>query len=92
MNQPDLSQVIEQIAAYLHVSPDQIECVPIRHGTLERNNVWRLNAAGRSYLLKQHLITQPVGESILYAISDRMRSPFEVASGGMPRTRALLVV
>ena len=63
MNQPDPPQVIEQIAAYLHVSPDQIECVPIRHGTLERNNVWRLNAAGRSYLLKQHLITQPVGES-----------------------------
>lgn len=63
MNQPDLPQVIKQIAAYLHISPDQIKCVPIRHGTLERNNVWRLNAMGRAYLLKQHLITQPVGES-----------------------------
>ena len=63
MNQPDPPQVIEQIAAYLHVSSDQIKCVPIRHGTLERNNVWQLNAMGRSYLLKQHLITQPVGES-----------------------------
>ena len=63
MNQPDPPQVIEQIAAYLHVSPDQIKCVPIRHGTFERNNVWRLTARGRTYLLKQHLITQPVGES-----------------------------
>ena len=63
MNQPDPPQVIEQIAAYLHISPDQIKCVPIRHGTLERNNVWRLNTMGRAYLLKQHLITQPVGES-----------------------------
>ena len=63
MNQPDPPQVIEQIAAYLHISPDQIKCVPIRHGTLERNNVWRLNAMGRTYILKQHLITQPVGES-----------------------------
>ena len=64
MNQPDLPQVIKQIAAYLHVSPDQIKCSPIRHGTLERNNVWRLTAMGRAYLLKQHLITQPVAESI----------------------------
>lgn len=63
MNQPDPPQVIGQIAAYLHVSPDQITCAPIRHGTLERNNVWRLTAMGRSFLLKQHLITQPVGES-----------------------------
>lgn len=63
MNQPDPPQVIEQIAAYLHVSADQIKCVPIRHGTFERNNVWRLTAMGRTYLLKQHLITQPVGES-----------------------------
>ena len=63
MNQPDPPQVIGQIAAYLHVSPDQIRCVPIRHGTLERNNVWRLTAKGRTFLLKQHLITHPVGES-----------------------------
>ena len=63
MNQPDSPQVIEQIAAYLHISPDQIKCVPIRHGTLERNNVWRLNAGERTFILKQHLITQPVGES-----------------------------
>ena len=63
MNQPDPPQVIEQIAAYLHVSPTQIKCVPIRHGTLERNNVWRLTAMERTFLLKQHLITQPVGES-----------------------------
>ncbi len=62
MNQPP-PQVIEQIAAYLHVSPDQIKCIPIRHGTLERNNVWQLTAMGRSFLLKQHLIPQPVGES-----------------------------
>ena len=63
MNQPDPPQVIKQIAAYLHISPDQIKCAPIQHGTLERNNVWRLTAMGRSFLLKQHLITQPIGES-----------------------------
>ena len=64
MNQPDPPQVIGQIAAYLHVPPEQITCVPIRHGTLERNNVWQLTAMGRTLLLKQHLITQPVAESI----------------------------
>ena len=63
MNQPDPPQVIAQIAAYLHISPDKITCAPIRHGTFERNNVWCLNATGRAYLVKQHLITQPVGES-----------------------------
>lgn len=72
MNQPDPLPVIEQIAAYLHVSPDQIKCVPIRHGTLERNNVWRLTAMGRTYLLKQRLITQPVGESTF--------TPFQIES------------
>ncbi len=72
MNLPDPPQVIEQIAAYLHISPDQIKCVPIRHGTLERNNVWRLTAMGRTYLLKQHLITQPVGESTF--------TPFQIES------------
>ena len=77
MNQPDPPQVIEQIAAYLHVSPDQIKCVPIRHGTLERNNVWRLNAMGRSFILKQHLITQPVGESTF--------TPFQIESAALLR-------
>ena len=77
MNQPDPPQLIEQIAAYLHVSPDQIKCVPIRHGTLERNNVWRLNAIGRTYLLKQHLITQPVGESTF--------TPFQIECAALLR-------
>ena len=63
MNQPHPPQIIEQIAAYLHTLPNQIKCVPIRHGTFERNNVWRLTAMGRSFILKQHLITHPVGES-----------------------------
>lgn len=77
MNQPDLPQVIKQIATYLHVSPDQIECVPIRHGTLERNNVWQLRAMGRSFLLKQHLITQPVNESTF--------TPFQIESAVLLR-------
>ena len=72
MNHPELPQVIEQIAAHLHISPDQIKCAPIRHGTHERNNVWRLTAMGRSFLLKQHLITHPVGESAF--------APFQVES------------
>lgn len=72
MNQPDSPHVIEQIAAYLHISPDQIECIPIRHGTFERNNVWRLNAGERSFILKQHLIADPVGESTF--------TPFQVES------------
>ena len=76
MSQPS-PQVIKQIAAYLHISPDQIQCVPIRHGTLERNNVWQLNAIGRTYLLKQHLITQPVGESTF--------TPFQIESAVLLR-------
>ncbi len=75
MNQPD--PLIEQIAAYLHVTPDQIKCVPIRHGTLERNNVWRLTAMGSSFLLKQHLIAQPVGESTF--------TPFQIESAVLLR-------
>ena len=77
MNQPDTPQIIEQIAAYLHISPDQIQCVPIRHGTFERNNVWRLNAGERSFILKQHLITQPVGESTF--------TPFQIESAVLLR-------
>ena len=77
MNQPDPPQVIEQIAAYLHTSPNQIKCVPIRHGTLERNNVWQLTAMGRPHLLKQHLITQPVGESTF--------TPFQIESAALLR-------
>ena len=77
MNQPDPPQVIEQIAAYLHISPNQIQCVPIRHGTFERNNVWRLNAGERSFILKQHLITQPVGESTF--------TPFQIESAVLLR-------
>ena len=77
MNQPDPPQIIEQIAAYLHISPDQIQCVPIRHGTFERNNVWRLNAGERSFILKQHLITQPVGESTF--------TPFQIESAVLLR-------
>ena len=77
MNQPDLSQVIQQIAAHLHISLDQIKCAPIRHGTLERNNVWRLTAMGRTFLLKQHLIAQPVGESTF--------TPFQIESAVLLR-------
>jgi len=77
MNQPDSPQVIDQIAAYLHISPDQIKCVPIRHGTFERNNVWRLNAGERTFILKQHLITQPVGESTF--------TPFQIESAVLLR-------
>ena len=77
MNQPDPPQVIEQIAAYLHLSPNQVKCVPIRHGTLERNNVWRLTAKERSFILKQHLITQPVGESTF--------TPFQIESAVLLR-------
>ena len=77
MSQPYPPQLIEQIAAYLHVSSDQIKCVPIRHGTLERNNVWQLNAMERTYLLKQHLITQPVGASTF--------TPFQIESAALLR-------
>ncbi|MCZ6681419.1 MAG: hypothetical protein O7E52_29745 [Candidatus Poribacteria bacterium] len=68
----DLPQIIEQIAVHLRVAPDQIELAPIRHGTLERNNVWRLTAMGQSYLLKQHLIPRPIGAAAF--------TPFQVES------------
>ena len=68
----DLSQIIAQIASHFHVLPHQVGLTPIRHGMLERNNVWRLTITEHPYLLKQHLIARPVGESVF--------TPFHVES------------
>ena len=59
----DLSAIIKQIADHLRINPVNLQITPIWHGTLERNNVWRLAVAEKDYILKQHLIAQPIGKS-----------------------------
>ncbi|MBI1923020.1 hypothetical protein HYR99_02095 [Candidatus Poribacteria bacterium] len=66
------SRIISQIAAHLQTVPEQVQITPIRHGTLERNNVWGLTVSGKRYILKQHLIAHPIGESAF--------TPFQVES------------
>ena len=62
----------KQIAAQLGTTPDDVQITPIQHGRFDRNNVWRLEIAGEPYLLKQHLITQPIGASTF--------TPFQIES------------
>ena len=59
----DLSTIIKQIADHLRIDPASLQIRPIRHGRLERNNVWRFNTPAKDYVLKQHLVAQPIGKS-----------------------------
>ena len=68
----NLPHLIQQIATQLGATPDDTQITPIRHGTFDRNNVWRLELVGEPYLLKQHLITQPIGASAF--------TPFQIES------------
>ncbi len=58
----DLSAIIKQISDHLRINPVNLQITPIWHGTLERNNVWRLAVDEKDYILKQHLIVQPIGK------------------------------
>ena len=69
---PELSHIIPKIANRFDTSPDCLHVVPIKHGSVERNNLWRVIVDRQSYVLKQHFITRPIGDSAF--------TPFEVES------------
>ena len=69
---PELSHIIPKIANLFGKSPDCLQVAPIKHGGVERNSLWRVIVNGQSYLLKQHFITRPIGDSAF--------TPFEVES------------
>ena len=71
-----LSTIIKQIADHLRIDPASLQIRPIRHGRFERNNVWRLNTPKNAYILKQHLVAQPVGKSVF--------SPFQIETAVLP--------
>ena len=60
------------ISARFGTTPDDVQITPIRHGLIDRNNVWRLEHAGELYLLKQHLVSEPIGASTF--------TPFQIES------------
>lgn len=72
----DLSATIEQIADHLRVDAASLQITPVRHGRLERNNVWRLNTPETDYILKQHLIAHPVGKTAY--------SPYHIETAVLP--------
>ena len=67
---PELSRIIPKISDRFGKSPDCLRVAPIKHGYVERNSLWRVIVNGQSYLLKQHFITHPIGDSAF--------TPFEV--------------
>ena len=69
---PELFQIIPKIANRFGTSPKCLRVLPIKHGGIERNNLWRVIFNGQSYLLKQHFITRPIGDSEF--------TPFEIES------------
>ncbi|MDE0297701.1 MAG: phosphotransferase [Candidatus Poribacteria bacterium] len=75
----ELHQIIPKIANRFDWSPDCLNVVPIKHGGVERNNIWRVIVDGQSHLLKQHYITRPVGDSA--------STPFEVESSVLSKLR-----
>ena len=76
---PELFQIIPKIANRFGTSPECLRVLPIKHGGVERNNLWRVIVDGQSYLLKQHFITRPIGDSVF--------SPFEVESSVLSTLR-----
>ena len=72
----NLSTIINQISGHLRIDPASLQVRPIRHGRLERNNVWRLNTPENKYILKQHLVAQPIGKSAY--------SPFQIETAALP--------
>lgn len=72
----NLFTIINKIADHLRIDPASLQVRPIRHGRFERNNVWRLNAPETEYILKQHLIAQPIGKSAF--------TPFQIETAVLP--------
>ena len=76
---PELPRIIPKIANRFSKSPDCLHVAPIKHGSVERNSLWRIIVEGESYLLKQHFITHPIGDSAF--------TPFEVESAVLSTLR-----
>lgn len=76
---PELHHIIPKIANLFDRSPDCLHVVPIKHGSVERNNLWQVIVGGQNYLLKQHFIAHP--------ISDSEFTPFEIESFVLTKLR-----
>ena len=76
---PELSHIIPKIANRFRTSPDCLHVVPIKHGSVERNNLWRVIVGTQSYVLKQHFVARPIGDSAF--------TPFEVESSVLTKLR-----
>ena len=57
-----MQKLLEQIAGHFQINLADIAVEPIHHGAREKQNVCRLKIRRKSYLLKQHDITEPVPE------------------------------
>lgn len=58
-----MQALLAQIAAHFQINLADIAVEPIYHGKRQKQNVWHLRIRRKSYLLKQHEITDPVTES-----------------------------
>ena len=76
---PELCRIIPKISALFGKSPDSLHFAPIRHGSVERESVWRVTVDGQNYALKQHIVASPVGDSTF--------TPFEVESAVLSTLR-----
>ena len=76
---PELHHIIPKIANLFDRSPDCLHVVPIKHGSVERNNLLQVIVGGQNYLLKQHFIAHP--------ISDSEFTPFEIESFVLTKLR-----
>ena len=75
----ELSHILPKIANRFDRSPNCLHVVPIKHGNVERNSLWRVIVDTQSYLLKRHFITRLIGDSAF--------SPFEVESSVLSTLR-----
>ena len=76
---PELSHIIPKISNLFGKSPDCLHLAPIKHGSVERESVWRVRVNGQDYLLKQRFVAHPVGNSAF--------APFEVESAVLAMLR-----
>lgn len=76
---PELPHIIPKIANRFDTSPDCVRVIPIKHGNVERINLWQVRVDAQKYLLKQHFITRPVGDSAF--------TPLEVESSVLTALR-----
>lgn len=58
-----MQNILAQIAKHFQINPSEIRVEPIYHGKQQKQNVSRLRIRRKSYLLKQHDITEPVTKS-----------------------------